>query len=251
MRSSKEEISLGALSRLTGTRRATLTESLTTLEQEEIVVVRRLMSSITVDVTPYLGLTESVTPLPRMYVCMNDLYNKQTNKHTEHRLTESVTPLERQAIEYRAEDLLVVLDLLQIIKVTHGTPDVSKKAFKVILKAAASDEDKLTGITIALIAAANGKKNLQAYWVRLMEDKDREELTASALQASKEFLKLCSTLRSKAFENPSFDELKSMGTKLLRLNEKVKTRASLVDYLSLKADELEARLSVYKASLLQ
>jgi len=251
MSATKEEISVSAISREAGTRKATMVEALRTLEMEEIIGVQRKITGVVVDLSPFLGGTETVPGSPRMYVCMNNIFNKQTYKQTIGG-TETVPPpnsIRHQVVENNVEEILVAMDLLGIIKTTKGKTSISRKALKLIFSGAESDDEKVALIALARKTAVQAKKNPQAYWIALVEQKDRDELTHEELQETRDFMKLCERFRYKSFESPSLDELKKMAASLLKMTSSFKNRSSLVDYLQMKADELQDRLSIYKNTL--
>ncbi|NLI08054.1 MAG: hypothetical protein GX457_13335 [Thermotogaceae bacterium] len=149
------------------------------------------------------------------------------------------------------EEILVAIDLLGIIRIAGGKVVVSKKVLKLVSSAALSDNEKIAVIALAKKATTQAKKNPQAYWIKIVEEKDRDELTENDLQEAKDFMKLCETFRYKSFEAPGLEELKRLMSVLLKQTSAFKDRNSLVDYLQLKAHELEERLEKYKALLPQ
>ncbi len=252
MESSKAKVSITAMAKEVNTRKPTLVSALKSLEEEEILIATRTPLFTVVDLTPFIRGTLSVLPGSSMYVCMNNNINR-SYKHTNIGGTESVPgtknvlPFSEKIREYRIDDLLLVMDLCGLVKVSKGTTNLSKKAIRLVRQAAESDETKDTAMVLAQIAKERSKTNPQGYWVRLMETKDTEEITDTQIAEAKSFLELASRFKSHSFDSPSLGELKDMAKKLLGITESFKDRASIVDFLIMKAAQLEERMQVYRA----
>lgn len=60
---------------------------------------------------------------------------------------------------------------------------------------------------------------------------------------------LCKQFIAKSFESPSLEELKQFAAVLLKETGHFRDRRSIVDYLTLKSDDLKDRLAKYKSTL--
>ena len=252
MNCTKQQISLNAFSREINVRKATLVDALKSLELEEIVRVQRQITGVVVDLGPFLGSTNSVPGVHGMYDSMsNDINKEETNIHTV-RGTNSVprfNSIREAAIRGNVEDLLIALDLLGIIKVANKRVSMSKKVMRAIYSSVESEKKMLEAIALAMETEKKAKSNPQAYWLKLLDEKDPEELDELQLHEAKDFMDLCKQFMGKSFESPSLEQLKQLAAVLMKETGHFRDRRSVVDYLNLKSDDLKERLVKYRSTL--
>ncbi len=252
MNCTKQQISLNAFSREINVRKATLVDALRSLELEEIVRVQRQITGVVVDLGPFLGSTNIVPGSHSMYEGMfTDINKKETNKHTIGG-TNSVprfNSIREAAIRGNVEDLLIALDLLGIIKVANKRVSMSKKVMRAIYSSVESEKKMIEAIALAMETEKKAKSNPQAYWLKLLAEKDPEELDELQLHEAKDFMDLCKQFMGKSFESPSLEELKQLAAVLMKETGLFRDRRSIVDYLTLKSDDLKERLVKYKSTL--
>ena len=252
MNCTKQQISLNAFSREIDVRKATLVDALKSLELEEIVRVQRQITGVVVDLGPFLGSTNTVPGSHSMYEGMsNNIVKKETNIHTL-RGTKTVprfNSIKEEALRGNIEDVLIVLDLLGIIKVANKRVSMSKKVMRAIYSCVESEKKMLEAIALAMETEKKAKSNPQAYWLKLLDEKDPEELDELQLHEAKDFMDLCKQFIAKSFESPSLEELKQFAAVLLKETGHFRDRRSIVDYLTLKSDDLKDRLAKYKSTL--
>lgn len=252
MNCTKQQISLNAFSREINVRKATLVDALKSLELEEIVRVQRQITGVVVDLGPFLGSTNSVPSVHGMYDSMsNDINKEETNIHTVGG-TNSVprfNSIREAAIRGNVEDLLIALDLLGIIKVANKRVSMSKKIMRAIYSSVESEKKMLEAIALAMETEKKAKSNPQAYWLKLLDEKDPEELDELQLHEAKDFMDLCKQFMGKSFESPSLEQLKQLAVVLMKETGHFRDRRSVVDYLNLKSDDLKERLVKYRSTL--
>ncbi|HBH13873.1 MAG TPA: hypothetical protein DDX29_12310, partial [Clostridiales bacterium] len=252
MNCTKQQVSLNAFSREINVRKATLVDALKSLELEEIVRVQRQITGVVVDLGPFLGSTNSVPGSHSMYEGMSsNIVKKETNIHTL-RGTNSVprfNSIREEALRGNIEDVLIALDLLGIIKVANKRVSMSKKVMRAIYSSVESEKKMLEAIALAMETEKKAKSNPQAYWLKLLAEKDPEELDELQLHEAKDFMDLCKQFMGKSFESPSLEELKQLAAVLMKETGHFRDRRSVVDYLTLKSDDLKARLLKYRSTL--
>jgi len=252
MNCTKQQISLNAFSREIDVRKATLVDALKSLELEEIVRVQRQITGVVVDLGPFLGSTNTVPGSHGMYEGMsNNIVKKETNIHTL-RGTNTVprfNSIKEEALRGNIEDVLIVLDLLGIIKVANKRVSMSKKVMRAIYSCVESEKKMLEAIALAIETEKKAKSNPQAYWLKLLDEKDPEELDELQLHEAEDFMDLCKQFMGRSFESPSLEELKQLAAVLMKETGHFRDRRSVVDYLTLKSEDLKERLLKYRSTL--
>ena len=235
----KQKVSLRSISKEYKLRWATLLESLSSLEEEEIVKADHKKDGTVIDIEDFLNGTVRVPDDP--YVCsMLNIINNTNNKHTHGTdRVPSINNYEKRIFESNIRLTLGLLEMMEITTDGRNNKSGFSRAIANIIKESSKDERKIENIlAMAVKAREAAKSNKSGYFVKLCKEMDTDEITEEMIKEVNKLKNVYHVLINKEFDNPSLDELKEYAKKLGETHFP-NNRVDLVYYLTERANILQ------------
>jgi hypothetical protein len=235
----KQKVSLRSISKEYKLRWATLLESLSSLEEEEIVKADHKKDGTVIDIEDFLNGTVRVPDDP--YVCsMLNIFNNTNNKQTSGTdRVPSINNYEKRILESNIRLTLGLLEMMEVTTDGRNNKSGFSRAIANIIKESSKEEKRMENIlSMAVKAREAAKSNKSGYFVKLCKEMDTDEITEEMIKEVNKLKNVYHILINKEFDNPSLDELKEYAKKLGETHFP-NNRVDLVYYLTERANILQ------------
>jgi hypothetical protein len=179
----KQKVSLRSISKEYKLRWATLLESLSSLEEEEIVKADHKKDGTVIDIEDFLNGTVRVPDDP--YVCsMLNIFNNTNNKQTSGTdRVPSINNYEKRILESNIRLTLGLLEMMEVTTDGRNNKSGFSRAIANIIKESSKDEKRLENIlSMAVKAREAAKSNKSGYFVKLCKEMDTDEITEEMIK---------------------------------------------------------------------